>query len=119
MPALAKRIEIGDEDRAELERITRSGTEQARMLERAQIVLQAAEGHSAAKIGRLLGCSTNTAQKWRARYARDGVAGLGDLPRSAKPLTLSHADRAKLTAQAWTRPTAPPGGAQQGRLTSR
>ena len=61
MPALAKRIEIGDEDRAELERITRSGTEQARILERAQIVLQAAEGHSAAKIGRLLGCSTNTA----------------------------------------------------------
>ena len=117
MPALAKRIEIGDEDRAELERITRSGTEQARILERAQIVLQAAEGHSAAKIGRLLGCSTNTAQKWRARYERDGIAGLGDLPRSGKPLTFSQADRARLIAKACTRPPETPEGAQQERWT--
>ena len=42
MPALAKRIEIGAEDRAELERIVRSSTEEVRMVERAQIVLGAA-----------------------------------------------------------------------------
>ena len=53
MPALAKRIEIDDEDRAELERIVRSSTAEVRMVERAQIVLGAAEGRSAAEIGRL------------------------------------------------------------------
>jgi DNA-directed RNA polymerase specialized sigma24 family protein len=63
MPALAKSIEIGAEDRAELERIVRSSTGEVRMLERAQIVLAAAEGRSAVEIGRLVGCSTNTAQK--------------------------------------------------------
>ena len=39
MPALAKRIEIDDGDRAELDRIVRSSTAEVRMLERAQIVL--------------------------------------------------------------------------------
>jgi hypothetical protein len=57
MPALAKRIEIGAEDRAKLDRTVRSSIAEVRMVERAQIVLHAAEGHSAAEIGRgLLGC---------------------------------------------------------------
>lgn len=117
MPAVAKRIEIGDEDRAELERIARAGTEQARMVERAQIVLHAAEGLSAARIGRLLGCSTNTAQKWRSRYEDDGIAGLEDLPRSGKPLIYSQAERARLIAKACTRPPETLEGAQQERWT--
>jgi transposase len=117
MPALAKSIEIGAEDRAELERIVRASTEEVRMVERAQIVLHAAEGLSAARIGRLLGCSTNTAHKWRARYEQDGIAGLCDLPRSGKPLTYSQADRARLIAKACTRPPETPEGAQQERWT--
>jgi hypothetical protein len=88
MPALAKRIEIDDKDRAELERIVRSTTQQVRMVERAHIVLSAAEGRSAAEIGRLVGCSVNTAQKWRSRYQADGLAGLGDLPRSGETADL-------------------------------
>jgi DNA-directed RNA polymerase specialized sigma24 family protein len=63
MPALAKRIEIGAEDRVELEQIVRSSTAEMQMAERAQIALEAGEGHPAAEIGRLLGCSTNTTQK--------------------------------------------------------
>jgi transposase len=117
MPALAKHIEIGAEDRAELERVVRSSTAEVRMVERAQIVLYAAEGRSAAKIGRLLGCSTNTVQKWRARYEQDGISALGDLPRSGKPLTYSQADRARLIAKACTRPPETPEGAQQERWT--
>jgi hypothetical protein len=91
MPALAKRIEIGDEDRAALERIVRSTTAQVRMVERAQIVLEAGKGRSAAEIGRLLGCSTNTAQKWRARYEQDGIAALVDLPRPGNGWRIIHA----------------------------
>jgi len=117
MSAPAKRIEISEEDRAELTRIARSGTEEVRMVERAEIVLGAAEGHSAVKIGSLLGCSANTAQKWRARYERDGLAGLRDLPRSGKPLTFSQAVRARLIAKACTRPAATPEGARQERWT--
>jgi transposase len=117
MPALAKRIEIGDEDRSELERIVRSGTEQVRMVERAQIVLAAAEGRSAAEIGRLVGCSANTAQKWRSRYERDGLVGLSDLPRSGKPLTYSQEVRARLIAKACTRPPEASTGQRRERWT--
>jgi transposase len=117
MSALAKSVEVGSDDRAELERIVRSSTVEVRMVERAQIVLGAAEGRSAAEIGRLVGCSTNTAQKWRARYEQDGIAGLGDLQRSGKPLVYSQADRARLIAKACTRPPETPEGTQQERWT--
>src|SRR5271170_4217928 len=117
MPALAKRIEIDDEDRAELERVVRSSAAEVRVVERARIVLGAAEGRSAAEIGRLVGCSVNTAQKWRARYEQDGIAGLRDLPRSGKPLIYSQADKARLIAKACTRPPETPEGAQQERWT--
>lgn len=117
MPALVKSVEIAADDQAELERIVRSSTAEVRMVERAQIVLCAAEGRSAAEIGRLVGCSTNTAQKWRARYEQDGIAGLRDLPRSGKPLIYSQADRARLIAKACTRPPETPEGAQQERWT--
>jgi transposase len=117
MPALAKRIEIGVEDRVELERIVRSSSAEVRMVERAQIVLEAGEGRSAAEIGRLLGCSTNTAQKWRSRYEQDGIAALTDLPRSGKPLIYSQEIRARLIAKACTRPPETPQGAQQERWT--
>jgi transposase len=117
MSALAKSVEIAADDQAELERIVRSSTAEVRMVERAQIVLCAAEGRSAAEIGRLVGCSTNTAQKWRARYEQDGIAGLRDLPRSGKPLIYSQADRARLIAKACTRPPETPEGAQQERWT--
>lgn len=95
----------------------RSRTAEVRVVERAQIVLCAAEGRSAAEIGRLVGCSTNTAQKWRARYEQDGIAGLRDLPRSGKPLIYSQADRARLIAKACTRPPETSEGAQQERWT--
>jgi putative transposase len=117
MPALAKSVEIAADDQAELERIVLSSTAEVRIVERAQIVLCAAEGRSAAEIGRLVGCSTNTAQKWRARYEQDGIAGLRDLPRSGKPLIYSQADRARLIAKACTRPPETPEGAQQERWT--
>ena len=87
------------------------------MVERAQIVLGAAEGRSAAAIGRVVGCSVNTAQKWRVRYGRDGIAGLSDLPRSGKPLIYSQEVRARLIAKACTRPPETPEEAQQERWT--
>ena len=119
MAAAAKRIEIGEDDRAQLERIVRAATSEARMLERARIVLEAGEGRSAAQIARRLGCSANTAQKWRARFERHGLAGLRDLPRPGKPLLHDQAARARLIAKACTRPTPTCSGARRQRWTYR
>ena len=117
MAAPAKCIEVPADERVELERIVRSESGEVRMVERAQIVLCAAEGHSAAVIGRMVGCSTVTAQKWRSRYEREGIVGLRDLPRPGKPLVYSSEVRAKLIAKACTRPPDTPEGQRRERWT--
>ena len=117
MAAPAKCIEVPEDERVELERIVRSESGEVRKVERAQIVLYAAEGHSAAVIGQMVGCSTVTAQKWRSRYEREGIVGLGDLPRPGKPLIYSSEVRAKLIAKACTRPPKTPEGQRRERWT--
>jgi len=117
MAAPAKRIEIAADDRAALERIVRSRTAERRMVERAQIVLAAGEGHSAAEIARRTGCSLATAKKWRTRYEREGLAGLKDAPRPGRPLVHGPEARAKLIALACTRPPETPEGLRRARWT--
>ncbi|MGH2923477.1 MAG: IS630 family transposase [Solirubrobacterales bacterium] len=117
MPAAAKRIELSDEDRAALERVVRAGTSERRMVERARIVLAAAEGRSAQKIAAEVGCALNTAKKWRGRFCERGLEGLEDLPRPGKPLVHDHAARARLIAKACTRPKPTPEGQRRERWT--
>jgi transposase len=112
-----KRLEIGDEDRSELERIVRASSSEVRMVERARIVLCAAEGLTGAGIAQRLGCAERTAKKWRGRFARRGMAGLRDAPRSGAPLTHGPETRALLIAKACTRPEATAEGARRERWT--
>ena len=117
MAAPAKCIEVPEDDRVWLEQIVRSESGEVRMVERARIVLYAAEGHSAVVIGGMVGCSTVTAQKWRSRYEREGILGLRDLPRPGKPLVYSSEVRAKLIAKACTRPPQTSEGQRRERWT--
>jgi transposase len=80
-----KTVTVSTKDRGELERWVRSQTGAARDARRARIVLLAAEGLPAAEIAELVGCSVNTVARWRTAYARRGLAGLADRPRSGRP----------------------------------
>ena len=104
MAAAAKRIEIGVEDRLELERLVRSRKAERRAVERARIVLAAERGKPAAMIANELGCSERTVWKWRRRFEADGLAGLRDAPRPGRPLVHGPQVRARLIALACTRP---------------
>jgi transposase len=117
MAATAKRIEIGVEDRAALERIVRSRTAERRMVERARIVLEAGAGRPAAEIAQRVGCSLPTVKRWRARYERDGLAGLKDAPRPGRRLVHGPEVRARLVALACTRPPGTPSGLRRERWT--
>ena len=114
---VGKRIEVSDEDRIELERIVSAASSEVRMVERARIVLCAAEGLTAAQIAERVGCGERSAKKWRGRYARSGIEGLGDAPRSGRPLTHGPEVRAQLIAKACTRPEPTPEGARRERWT--
>jgi transposase len=112
-----KQIEVSESDRAQLERIVRAVSSEVRMVERARIVLAAAEGVKGVEIAERLGCSEPTVVKWRGRYARDGLAGLQDAPRSGAPLTHGPVTRALLIAKACTRPAPTAEGARRERWT--
>src|ERR1035437_10934312 len=96
---VSKRIVVSPEDRAELERIVRSRRAERRMVERAEVVLGAAEGFSAREIAERVGCSEKLADRWRARYERDGIEGVRDRPRSGRPATHGPVRRALFVAR--------------------
>jgi transposase len=116
---VVKRIEVPAEDRSELEWIVRAVSAEVRMVERARIVLCAAEGLKGEEIAERLGCSLPTVVKWRGRYARAGLEGLRDAPRSGRPLTHGPEVRALLIAKACTRPQETEQGQRRERWTYR
>ena len=117
--AAAPPIVLVDEERRALARIVAASSSQVRMVERARIVLGAADGHSVARICEELGCSHATVAKWRARFVRDRLAGLVDAPRSGRSLTHGPQVRALLIAKACTRPPDTGSGQRRERWTHR
>jgi transposase len=119
MPAHAKRIEIAAEDRPALERWANARATERRLVDRARIVLLAGEGRPASEIAERVGCSLPTVKTWRSRYERDGLEGLGDRPKTGRPLTHGPEVRARLIALACTRPPDTAEGVRRERWTHR
>ena len=89
MPSSA--LSISDRDRSTLTTWTRSSTVSAGRAERAAVVLACADGSGTSAAARQLGLSRPTVIKWRNRFARHGLAGLDDEPRSGRPKTVDDA----------------------------
>jgi transposase len=81
---------LRDGDREKLTSLVRALSVRAGLAQRARIVLLAGDGVSNTEIARLVGSSRPTVILWRGRYARSGIAGLNDQPRSGRPRTLDH-----------------------------
>jgi transposase len=74
------------------------------VVERARIVLLAAEGMPGLEIAERVGCSEPTVVRWRSRFAERGLAGLADEPRSGKPPTIPRAVRDEILSITLTEP---------------
>jgi len=72
----AKPVILSDADRATLEQWTRSRTLPARQVERAHIILLAAQGWQDKEIAGELGCHRRKAGRWRRRFLDGGLAAL-------------------------------------------
>ena len=68
------------------------------MRDRARIVLLAAQGTGTREIGRIVGCTTGTASKWRVRYARSRLAGLDETGNRGAAPKYGAADRKRILA---------------------
>ena len=88
MPNRVRVLTVPDGDRDELERRARAKGAPARVVERARIVLLAAEGLTGPQIAERAGCTEPTVVKWRRQYAEAGLAGLEDAPRPGGPRTV-------------------------------
>src|ERR1700751_5115522 len=64
--------------------LARSRTAEARLVERAKIILACLDGKRNDEVARELGVRPNTVGVWRQRFASRGMAGLPDHPRPGK-----------------------------------
>jgi len=85
----ALKIELTDDERAELLRWTRRRKTSQALATRARIVLAAAQGLNNAQICTKLGLCRPTVITWRRRFAERRLEGLDDEPRSGTPRTVS------------------------------
>lgn len=74
----ATAIVLTTEERQVLEALAGSRKSEARMRDRARIVLLAASGLGSRAVAREMSCTPGTVSKWRVRYSRDRLAGLSE-----------------------------------------
>ena len=96
--------ELTPEERYALEQLAHSRTAQARLVERAQILLAVADGHRPSHVAKELGLSRPTVYTWLHRFNEQGLQGLGDRPRAGRPHTYPAEQRAEVIAAALTDP---------------
>lgn len=93
-------ITLSDTDRSALEQLLSHGTLSARKFKRATALLELDRGKSLVDVAATLQVSYPTVSAWRDRYARLGLSGLDDAPRSGRPIAIDGTHRAKITALA-------------------
>jgi hypothetical protein len=87
--ARAADIILTEQERSELERRAGKLTLAYRDVQRAKIVLYAADGLSNVEIAARLELCSKVAGQWRRRFAADRLAGLSDQARSGRPCRFS------------------------------
>lgn len=96
--------EMTGEERSELERLARCRKAEARVVERAAILLALAAGEKPAHVARRLGVSRITVYGRLRRFNKAGLRALHDDPRTGRPPRYTPAERAEVVAAALTKP---------------
>ena len=97
--AKKKPLKLKADDRKKLEHLTRSGTLQARKLNRCRILLLAAQGKKRAEIAEAVQVAPVTVDEIRRRYEQGGLENaLNEKPRSGAPSVFTGKHKAKITA---------------------
>src|SRR4051812_5835624 len=79
------RIELSADERIELERRAHTPTLPFRVVQRAKLILYAAEGMQDKDIAVRCDCHPEVVSKWRRRFCEQGIEGLTDKPRAGRP----------------------------------
>jgi transposase len=99
MPSPATALPITPDDRAVLRHWSSATQAPAALVQRAKLLLLAADGVPNTEIAERLGISRPTVIAWRKRYAREGLTTqLADRPRRGRPQTVRRSRRAQILA---------------------
>lgn len=82
-------LEVGDQQRKQLQAIVRRTSSAQSHVMRARIVLECAKGLDNEDVAEQLGTTGQTVGKWRRRFIADGLEGLFDAPRLGAPRTVT------------------------------
>ena len=93
-------LELTAEEEAELTRRVRAPTSSQRDAARARIILACAGGGSAGAVAARLGIPVKRVERWRARFLRRRLKGLGDLRRRGHAPQFSSVTRCEIIALA-------------------
>ena len=85
MPPAAVRVVLRDGDRERLSALTRASRAPAGLVQRARIVLMAADGAGNTEIAERLQVARQTVVTWRKRYVEGGMSALEDADRPGRP----------------------------------
>jgi transposase len=96
---------LTSDERAAVQRLARSRTASARLVERAQIVWAASQGEPVTHIAHRLGLDRRTVASRLLRFHKQGLTALEDAPRSGRPPTYTQAQVGEVIATALTKPT--------------
>ena len=99
MSRKAVEITLNDTERAQMERWSRGHQTPRSLVERAQIVLLAAQGMRNDAIREKLGCRLAHVSKWRRRFAQGRCAGLADARRPGPPVKYGADSEKRLLAR--------------------
>lgn len=100
-------LDVPDDDRRVLQGWLRAHTTEQRLVQRGRVVLMAAEGASNRAIAAATGLSQAAVGRWRSRYARQGLAGLRDMPRPGRPPVHGPQERLRIVATVTETPPDP------------
>jgi transposase len=85
---IAPKVTVTDQQRQTLERWARGRSTPVRLMQRAKIVLRAADGQRNHEIAAELGLDYGLVCRWRSRFVRQGLLGIAkDAPRSGRKAT--------------------------------
>ena len=104
MARIAKAVTCDEATLKELRIKAQSKTLEARIVQRARIVLYCIEGRKISEVAALVGESVPTVIMWRDRFVAQGINGLSDRPRTGKPATYGDAFKNKVLGLLSTEP---------------
>lgn len=98
------KVDLKEEERSLLQKMTEKGSEKGRKIKRGQILLLADKGKKDKEIAEWIDVTVGTVQRIRKRYATEGLeSAIEEQARSGRPVGIKAETRAKITALACTK----------------